>query len=170
MPARIASHDGRRRTHIVGTPSRRSHVLTRAVPDPSPMVTKTECTVFVSTKLVSPNVREHWGTRGKRVKAQRNAVTTAFFWAFAHPSRMGMIWSSESKHSPKTVHFLAHVARRMDDDNLAGACKAVRDGLMDARLIDDDGDPKHKFEYAQVIDGREGVTITVRRLDASDGP
>lgn len=36
----------------------------------------------------------------------------------------------------------------LDDDNLSGACKAVRDGVADALGIDDD-DPRVRWRYAQ---------------------
>ena len=65
----------------------------------------------------------------------------------------------------KHVAFTAHVYHRFDGDGLQAALKAVRDGLRECGLIDDDRDSAgHLFEYRpQVVDrARPGVEVEVR--------
>lgn len=77
------------------------------------------------------NLREHWAKRAKRAKAHRTA-------ALAIP-----------KHPlPCTVTITRIAPRRLDDDNLAGGCKALRDGIAD-RLGVADNDPRVQWHYAQ---------------------
>ncbi len=54
--------------------------------------------------------------------------------------------------------------RPCDDDNLSGGCKWLRDAIA-ASLGLDDGDPRLRFEYHQVITtGRRGVLVKIDRL------
>ncbi|WP_230682079.1 hypothetical protein, partial [Streptococcus pneumoniae] len=52
--------------------------------------------------------------------------------------------------------------RRLDDDNLARAAKALRDGVADW-LGCDDGDPRVSWHYAQAIAREYRVVVTVER-------
>lgn len=89
--------------------------------------------VMIPIKTVSEtNQREHWTSRHRRRKAQRWA-------AFCHTPI----------HQLPCVVTLTRVApRRLDDDNLRGALKAVRDGIAD-RLGVDDADPRVEWRYGQ---------------------
>lgn len=49
--------------------------------------------------------------------------------------------------------------RRLDDDNLAAACKAVRDEIADAFKVDD-GSPLYTWRYEQRI-GPYGVDVDI---------
>lgn len=54
--------------------------------------------------------------------------------------------------------------RLLDDDNLSGGCKALRDAIA-ASLGIDDGDKRIRFEYHQVITtGRPGVIVKIEVL------
>ena len=117
-------------------------------------------TVFVPTRLVNAlNRREHWATRAARARTQRRAV-----WA--------AIWKTTGRdevvsRAPKRITMHAHVWRLMDSDGLSAALKACRDGLMDARVIDDDGPASgHVFDPpTQEVNRRQlGVRITVEPL------
>lgn len=89
--------------------------------------------VPIETKSTS-NLREHHMARARRVKKQREATTLA----------MG-VWVGE----PLLVVTLTRVApRALDDDNLRGALKAVRDAVA-ARLRIDDASPLVRWEYTQ---------------------
>jgi len=67
----------------------------------------------------------------------------------------------------KRVTFVCHVVRGFDDDALPAICKPLRDGLVDAQLLDDDApDRGHVFTYSQRRiheDGalERGVVITI---------
>ncbi|GHC72757.1 hypothetical protein GCM10007320_08850 [Pseudorhodoferax aquiterrae] len=83
------------------------------------------------------NGREHWRTRAKRVKGER--TTTA--WAMRpHAAPAGAVTVLLRRVSPGT--------RPMDDDNLPGSLKAVRDQVA-AWLGRDDADPSIVWKYAQ---------------------
>lgn len=89
--------------------------------------------VPIETKSTS-NLREHHMARARRVKHERGAVTL----------RMPR-WEGP----PLLVVRLTRVApRRLDDDNLRGALKAVRDAVA-ARLRIDDASPLVSWDYAQ---------------------
>jgi len=85
--------------------------------------------------ISSLNQREHWAAKARRAKQER--VTTA--WMLA----------AEPKPSLPCVVLLTRIApRKLDDDNLRGAFKAVRDEV--ARWLGvDDADPRVRWAYAQ---------------------
>lgn len=95
------------------------------------------------------NRREHWGSRAARVKKQRNA-------AHAAVRAIGFIQYLESivtgkVQCPVTFEItLTRIApRKLDDDNLRGALKAVRDGVADALGFVDDSDDALTWKYGQ---------------------
>lgn len=92
--------------------------------------------LMVPVRTVSEsNVREHWGKRHQRACAQR-------FAAFV------MVRSAALGRAVARIELTRLAPRRLDDDNLRGALKAVRDGVADALGIDD-GDAAVEWEYAQ---------------------
>lgn len=82
------------------------------------------------------NVRENWRARARRVKAERRAVA----WLLA---------GKPKPPAPLTVR-LTRIAPSsgLDDDNLAGALKAVRDQIA-AWMGIDDGRAEVRYVYAQ---------------------
>ena len=85
--------------------------------------------------------REHWRTRAKRAKTQRTAAHL-LVEAALHALQ------GEAARFPMSVVITRIAPRALDDDNLAGACKSVRDGVADALGIDD-RDPRVKWAVAQ---------------------
>lgn len=86
------------------------------------------------------NSRMHWSKRQRIRKGERNAVKLAL---------------PVFKVPPLVRILLTRVGpRAMDDDNVPGALKGIRDGLAD-RLGIDDGSPLIKWEYAQEKRGNE---------------
>ncbi len=92
------------------------------------------------------NVREHWRARSARVKRER---TTAALLTPASPL-------------PCVVLLTRLSPGLLDDDNLQGACKAIRDGIAD-RLGVDDRDPRVTWNYAQerCVRGQFGVRVEI---------
>lgn len=83
-------------------------------------------------RLVSlTNMREHWRVRHRRSKMHRQACMAV-----------------PAVNVPCTVIITRLGPRMLDDDNLQGACKSVRDGIAD-RLGVDDADPRISWLYAQ---------------------
>lgn len=98
------------------------------------------------------NGRDHWRVKAKRVKAQRRA---AFAMCPAHPV-------------PCVVRMVRCSAGELDDDNLRGALKAVRDGIAD-KLGVDDRDPRVRWKYGQAKCKRGEFGVWVE-ITAGDGP
>lgn len=95
------------------------------------------------------NAREHWRKRAKRVRAERIAANFG-------------IRSPKMPSLPVVVTMTRLSAGKLDDDNLQGACKAVRDGIADAYGIPDN-DPRITWRYNQerCERGKFGVRIEV---------
>lgn len=82
------------------------------------------------------NFREHWMTKHRRKRRQQEDFVLLY-----RAARIKV-------QLPAVITFTRISANRMDDDNLAGAFKHVRDAL--AREIGvDDGDPAITWRYAQ---------------------
>jgi hypothetical protein len=101
---------------------------------------------------------EHWSATARERKAWRERTFLCVKSAMNESKwRYGAGW-------PKLVVFTAYVWNLYDDDGLSAALKSVRDGLVDAGILNRD-DPKsgHKFEYRQQIERsrHRGVEIVV---------
>ncbi len=82
------------------------------------------------------NQRDHWAKRAARARRQRGVTTLACAMA------------ARAVQLPVVVTLTRISPRPLDDDNLRGALKAVRDGVADAFGLDD-RNPQLRFEYAQ---------------------
>lgn len=90
------------------------------------------------------NGREHWRARSTRVKRER-AVTDAVLRSrdVARERLAGCV------ALPGPVRIVrVSPGNGMDDDNVAGACKAVRDAIAKWAGVDD-GDPRWDWRYGQ---------------------
>jgi hypothetical protein len=116
-------------------------------------------TVTLPIRLLSEaNVRQHWAEKARRARAQRLATWGAV--RAAGPGRLR--W-------PLDVTITRVAPRALDDDNLRGACKAVRDGIADALGLPSDRDPRVTWLYAQEKSTRPGeyaVRITIASREA----
>lgn len=97
------------------------------------------------------NQREHWVKKAKRAKAQRSATKL-------------LVATERFKQKLKTLGkatLVRHGPRFLDDDNLHGAFKAVRDGIADAFGVDDGPKGGVTWEYAQVKSKEYWVEILI---------
>lgn len=96
------------------------------------------------------NAREHWRKRATRVRFERDA------------SRIRVKTSADRPDLPVVVTLVRLSAGMLDDDNLQGAMKAIRDGVADAYGVPDN-DPRIQWRYAQerCKRGEFGVRIEV---------
>jgi hypothetical protein len=102
------------------------------------------------------NMREHWATKARRVKMQRGVVTMALR---QHVEQLEALNGAEV-----IVATLIRVSpRRLDDDNLRGALKAVRDAIA-AWVGIDDGSSRWDWRYEQ-RKGPLGVQIEIKSKD-----
>lgn len=89
--------------------------------------------IRIPLKTVSAlNTREHWAKRATRVRKEREAAR------LLTPNHLLPCVVTMTRESPGTL----------DDDNLRGALKGVRDGIAD-KLGIDDRDPRVEWRYAQ---------------------
>ena len=104
-------------------------------------------------KLVSrSNAREYWRARYNRDQAEAAQVRLA--WT-------GVNLRDWQPPLPIIITMLRMGGRPMDDDNLAGAFKAVRDALA-ALLGVDDGNPGVAWKCRQTASAEPGVRVTIR--------
>lgn len=95
------------------------------------------------------NLREHWSDKAKRTKFHRGVA-----WDRVSPVLLHHAVALRSALAGKgiTVCITRVAPRALDDDNLASACKSVRDGITDALRafgVRDDRDARVRWEYAQ---------------------
>ena len=121
----------------------------------------TRLTLFI--KAVTPSLNQyrkmHWGTRRRLrprlawlVKAAMSDVL------LVHGEDDVRTFLAHRMH----VRLTSHRRRGhppLDDDNLVGGAKPLRDALVDCGLIHDDSAVYAEFEYEQVADG--GVYTTI---------
>jgi hypothetical protein len=82
------------------------------------------------------NGREHWARKARRVSLHRG---TARILARSYCADFDL---------PAVVRIARVAPRELDDDNLRGALKAIRDGIADAFGVKDN-DPRIEWQYAQ---------------------
>jgi hypothetical protein len=102
--------------------------------------------VKVPVKIESlANKREHWTATAKRKKAQRECALLALTVA-----NRGRTFDAPMHQEalPMTITLTRIGPRQLDDDNLAGGFKHVRDGVADWLGIDD-GDKRLTWKYEQ---------------------
>lgn len=102
------------------------------------------------------NRREHWASRARRVKAQRAAVILGL--RTIHPGGKAL-WLDTDPCAPIVVTMI-RCGRRLDDDNLRGAFKAVRDAIAEWGGLDD-GSELWRWEYGQEPAGKLGERIGI---------
>lgn len=108
------------------------------------------------------NLREHWATKARRVKTQRaavgfllRAVACFFREQWEYPVALGMV--------RLRVTMTRVAPRRLDDDNLAHAFKAIRDEVA-AFFGHDDGEACWEWVPTQER-GAPAVRIEVRAVE-----
>jgi hypothetical protein len=116
-------------------------------------------TVSVACRVVSEaNARCHWAARRRRFQAQAAAVDAALL-----PLR-GLVEfaaGAVAAGGRAAVTLTRLGGQAMDDDNLRGAFKGVRDHLARNYLGVDDGDPRVAWEYGQQPGGPESVLLSI---------
>lgn len=95
------------------------------------------------------NNRQHWRTVWARSKKEREAAYLGLRTQADCVADGGPPKRTPSKSSKRTYQVLLvrrSAGRKMDDDNLRDALKAVRDGVADWLELDD-GDPRIYWAY-----------------------
>ena len=118
-------------------------------------------TIYMDVPSTS-NLREHWRTRAKRVKVQREAALISMLSVDMREALLeARRWAGTE--AVRHVSLVRLSPRKLDDDNLRGALKAVRDGVADALGVDD-AHPSIVWHYGQAQDKRKGVRISLHTV------
>ena len=100
------------------------------------------------------NGREHWARKLTRKRMQKDALISTWMWMVnkGHITLPVVL--------PCAIRFTRVGQKRLDSDNLAESCKALRDTI--AGLVGvDDGDERIKWEYEQVAVGKRVYAVRV---------
>lgn len=97
------------------------------------------------------NTRQHWRKRAESAKRQRHTVALVLR---THPRPTG----------PVVVTIVRVAPRALDSDNLAGACKSVRDGVADWLGVDD-GVAERRGDVVWRVEARKGPVSVEIRVD-----
>jgi hypothetical protein len=111
--------------------------------------------VVIPLRTVSAaNAREHWAKKAARNRGERTVVA-AYFLAMPDVFR--------ETRAPLVVTFTRYGKRLLDDDNLSGSFKAIRDEV--AKQLGRDDGPRGRVEwrYKQEKSGEYAVRIEVTR-------
>jgi hypothetical protein len=108
------------------------------------------CHVMLPIRTVSEaNAHEHWRKRAKRAKQQRGLAA------------MVLRTSGAKIPAPPLVVRITRIAPcALDDDNLAGSQKHVRDGIADWLTIND-RDPRVQWVYAQTKSAPKSYAVRI---------
>lgn len=101
--------------------------------------------------------REHWTTKSKRARVQREKAALACHYGFGF-----MGWRNVHVRAPLLVTLTRLAPRRLDRSNNVAALKHCQDGCADAIGIDD-GSPLLDWDYQQERSKAYGVKITIER-------
>jgi hypothetical protein len=110
--------------------------------------------VPVATKSLS-NQREHWAVRAKRTKLERRITRWTAMQYDMRALRVPL---------PATVTLVRRAPRALDDDNLRGALKAVRDEVAMLLGLSDDRDPRVRWDYGQEKGKPAAVVVTIEAM------
>lgn len=113
------------------------------------LVTRYSLSLPIKT-VAGQNAREHWRERARRVAKERSMARGA---VLQHLPAKRLL--------PCTVTMTRVSAGELDDDNLSGAFKAIRDGVADALGIDD-RDKRVRWKYGQAKCGRGEYGVIIQ--------
>lgn len=113
---------------------------------------------IVPVRTIGPNAREHWAARAARVKSERAMTAVLLRTSGPRPAL------------PCAIRFVRQSSGALDDDNLRGACKALRDEVAAWLGVDDRAGTGVTWEYAQekAPRGTIGVRIEVERVSGAE--
>ena len=139
-----------------------------------------DVTLPLQTVSENRSMRAHRMANVRRAQAQRTGVFTGIRPALRRAALTEALPTGTGAKGPggctldwrpvgPLVVTMTRLSRgELDDDNLRGALKAVRDGIADALGLASDRDPRVRWEYGQGRGSARmpfGVRIEVRRRE-----
>lgn len=109
------------------------------------------------------NMREHPGARSSRAKAQREAVKLALAAYLGDCTKL-------VARGPIDITITRLSTHPLDDDNLAGSCKRLRDGIAEAFGVNDRRREVIAYFTAQERSPKWGARLWIRRRAVAEPP
>lgn len=139
---------------LAGEPAAKPRQPRRVKPVTAATLGLVSATLRLGCRVVSEmNQRGHWAERHRRFVMQKNHLIAVIY-----------DWRQFPFAFPVCVTFV-HVGRAMDDDNLAGSFKGLRDAFAEWVQVDD-ADPRITWKYEQRKGTPAGVEIRIETLGA----
>ena len=118
--------------------------------------------VVMRVKTQGSNAREHWAAKAKRVADEQTELELLLN---AHTLKRDTL-------SLGCTVTMCRIGRKLDDDNLYGHLKGIRDGIarwvLGGRMGERDSDERIEWKYEQVQIGKAfGVTVAIRAMGAA---
>lgn len=109
---------------------------------------------YVRARVQGPNAREHYMARARRVSGERAAVHGCSL------VQLGPDWRRGLK-APYAIKLTRIGKRLMDDDNVAAACKGVRDEV--AVMLGHGDGPRDPitWSYGQAVADKYAVLVEI---------
>lgn len=115
-------------------------------------------TFTIQRRFVGPNIREHHMARKRRVESERAGVVGTML------VELGPDWRRRLGPAPYVVTLTRIGPRAMDDDNIQGACKAIRDQVAVELGYDDSPRSPIAWRYAPQRRGEYGVEVQIESV------
>lgn len=109
---------------------------------------------IVHRQVKGPNIREHHFARARRVKAERSSVCGSLL------VQCGPDWKQQLGGPPYVVTLVRVGPHGLDEDNVQGACKAIRDQVAAELGLDDSPRSPITWRYEQ-RKGEYGVEVRI---------
>ncbi len=113
-------------------------------------------TIPLHLKSIANGSHGHWKAKAFAKKRQREVANI-------HTIAALLEVNAHLNYSPPYAVTITRIGKRqMDDDNIAYAAKAVRDGIAEALGVNDGDRKAITFQYAQEIGTEYGVRINIQ--------
>lgn len=109
------------------------------------------------------NEREHWGAKARRVKRERRTTGLALLMVRGSPTLKARARGHLAGDGRLVVELTRLSRGELDDDNLRGALKSVRDQVAEWLGVDD-RDPRVTWAYGQERAAGFAVRICIERI------
>lgn len=117
-------------------------------------------------RALSPNAREHWGTKNREFQSYKLGAFVS-----AHAALGRNSWVPIAPKGSIVLDYTVYWEKgrkRMDRDNCIGILKACQDGIAAALMVDDRHMTVGTLEQRRDPDGVGCVVVTIRPSDEED--
>jgi Holliday junction resolvase RusA-like endonuclease len=108
------------------------------------------------------NAKEHWRTKAKRAREQKRTTWLHMVVEATQQIAMGSALGTRVGFCCPIVVTMTRIGRRLDNDNIYGALKHVRDAIADGLGIDDRHEDLVRYDVAQENGKSGGVRVEIK--------